>query len=195
MSGVVRGDAFAEARDDLRRALFLDRDGVINVNHGYVHRPVDTDWVPGIFDLCAVAHARGYALVVVTNQAGIARGLYSEDDFAAYTRWMHAEFAARGVPLLATYYCPHHPDAGIGGYRQACTCRKPEPGMIVRAADELGLDLAQSILIGDQPSDMQAAAAAGIGRRWLLGGQEIDTGVVRVRTLEEAAGLVSAMGD
>src|SRR5690606_24836828 len=114
-----------------RKALFLDRDGVININHGYVHAPERTDWVPGIFELVADAHARGYLPIVVTNQAGIGRGHYDEAAFLAYTGWVHAQFAQRGAPLLATFWCPHHPDAGIGGYRVACNCRKPEPGMLL----------------------------------------------------------------
>lgn len=150
------------------RALFLDRDGVINVNHGYVHAPEQTDWMPGVFELCALARDAGYALVVVTNQAGIARGYYSEEQFLAYTRWMHEQFAAHGVPLLATYYCPHHPQAALDEYRLECACRKPQPGMILAAARDLGLRLAECVLIGDMPSDLQAADAAGVGRSWLL---------------------------
>jgi D-glycero-D-manno-heptose 1,7-bisphosphate phosphatase len=150
------------------RVLFLDRDGVINVNHGYVHTPEQTDWVPGIFELCNAARDAGYALVVVTNQAGIARGYYSEAQFLAYTRWVHEQFAARDVPLLATYYCPHHPQAALDEYRLDCACRKPQPGMILTASRDLGLQLSECLLIGDMPSDQQAADAAGVGRSWLL---------------------------
>lgn len=152
------------------RALFLDRDGVINVDHGYVHRPEDTEWVSGIFDLCATARDLDYALVVVTNQAGIARGYYSEEQFQQYSDWLRSQFEQRGTPLLAIYYCPHHPTEGVGEYRRACRCRKPEPGMIERARDELQLDLAASALIGDQPSDIVAARTAGVGR-WLQLGE------------------------
>ena len=148
----------------LKRVLFLDRDGVINVNHGYVHTPEQTEWVPGIFALCAAAHAAGYALVVVTNQAGIARGYYSLAQFIAYTRWMHEQFAARGTPLLATYYCPHHPHGVLPQYQLVCACRKPQPGMILAVASDLGLCLADCLMVGDKPSDQQAAVAAGVGR-------------------------------
>lgn len=154
--------------DAAGRVLFLDRDGVINVNHGYVHTPEQTDWVPGIFGLCAAARDAGYALVVVTNQAGIARGYYSEAQFLAYTRWVHEQFAARGVPLLATYYCPHHPQAVLDEYRLECACRKPQPGMILAASRDFGLHPSECLLIGDMPSDQQAASAAGVGRSWLL---------------------------
>ncbi|MHB1271836.1 MAG: D-glycero-alpha-D-manno-heptose-1,7-bisphosphate 7-phosphatase [Rhodanobacter sp.] len=152
-----------------RKVLFLDRDGIINVDHGYVHTAGQTQWVPGIFELCGVARDAGYALIVVTNQAGIARGYYTEAQFVAYTRWVHEQFALRGVPLLATYYCPHHPEAGTGVYRVACDCRKPGPGMLLAAAKDFDLRLGECVLIGDMPSDLQAAVAAGIGTARLLG--------------------------
>lgn len=147
-----------------RKALFLDRDGVINVNHGYVHTPEQTDWVPGIFEFCRMAQDAGYLLVVVTNQAGIARGYYSEEQFLDYTRWVHEQFESRGVPLLATYYCPHHPDAGVEPWRLDCECRKPQPGMLLAAKARFGLSMQDSVLVGDQPSDLAAAAAAGVPR-------------------------------
>lgn len=146
-----------------RRALFLDRDGVINVNHGYVHQAEHTDWLPGIFELCRDALALGYLPVVATNQAGIARGYYDERTFLAYTAWVHEQFVSHGVRLLATYYCPHHPTEGQPKYRKVCECRKPGPGMLVRAAADLALDLGKSILIGDSDSDLLAARAAGVG--------------------------------
>ncbi len=152
-----------------RRALFLDRDGVVNVDHGYVYRPEQTEWIPGIFELCRIAVELGYVLVVITNQAGIARGYYGEAEFAEYTHWMHAQFQARGVEILATYHCPHHPIEGIGELRRDCDCRKPRPGMILRAQRELGLDLAASALIGDKDSDLEAGRAAGVGHCLKLG--------------------------
>lgn len=145
-----------------RRAIFLDRDGVINVNHGYVHTIAETEWVPGIFDLCQVATRAGYALVVVTNQAGIARGYYSDAQFRDYMCWVHGQFEEKGAPLLATWYCPHHPEAGVGVLRVECECRKPKPGMIVAACETLGISASESILIGDQQSDLDAARAAGV---------------------------------
>lgn len=145
-----------------RRALFLDRDGIVNVNHGYVHTPARTDWLPGIFELVVHAHARGWLPIVVTNQAGIGRGLYDEAAFLAYTAWMHRQFAERGAPLLATFWCPHHPQAGIGDYRVACACRKPAPGMLRAAIERFAIDPARSLLLGDQASDVAAAEAAGV---------------------------------
>ena len=151
-----------------RRALFLDRDGVINVDLGYVHTAEQTQWIPGIFELCLAARDAGFLLVVITNQAGIARGHYSEQEFREYTRWAHAQFEARGVPLAATYYCPHHPTAGLGSALRDCQCRKPKPGMILAAAAALGLNLADCIMVGDTRSDILAAGAAGVGRAFLL---------------------------
>ncbi|MDE2156353.1 MAG: HAD family hydrolase [Xanthomonadaceae bacterium] len=151
------------------KALFLDRDGVINVDRGYVHTAGQTQWMPGIFELCGAARDAGYALIVVTNQAGIARGYYTEAQFEDYTRWLHGQFAERGVPLLATYYCPHHPVAGTGAYHVQCDCRKPRPGMLLAAAKDFDLPLGECVLIGDMPSDLQAAVAAGVGTARLLG--------------------------
>jgi D-glycero-D-manno-heptose 1,7-bisphosphate phosphatase len=173
-----------------RRALFLDRDGVINIDHGYVHEAAQTQWVPGIFDLCRAGIEAGYRLVVVTNQAGIARGLYTEGAFLAYTRWLHAEFARRGAPLAATYYCPHHPTEGRGGARFACACRKPEPGMILGAIAQLALDPGSSVLVGDKVSDTAAGLAAGVSRNILVDSEFTGQGngrIETVRTLNEAA--------
>lgn len=162
------GAALLAATSMPRRTLLLDRDGVINLNHGYVHTPQRTDWVPGIFELVAEAHRQEMPVVVVTNQAGIGRGYYSEVEFLAYTAWMHAQFAERGTPLLATFWCPHHPDAGSGKYKIDCDCRKPRPGMLLAAAERFGLDMPASWMIGDKPSDMEAAMAAGVAHPHLL---------------------------
>jgi D-glycero-D-manno-heptose 1,7-bisphosphate phosphatase len=168
----VAGRILTPAR---RRALFLDRDGVINIDHGYVHRPEQTEWVPGIFELCAAAKRLGYELVVVTNQAGIARGYYGEAEFAEYSRWLREQFAARGLEILAIYHCPHHPTEGLGQLRTHCDCRKPKPGMILRAQRELDLDLASSALIGDNMSDIQAGRAAGVGHCQQIGAPAADS--------------------
>jgi D-glycero-D-manno-heptose 1,7-bisphosphate phosphatase len=153
----------------LRRAAFLDRDGVINVDRGYVFRRDDFQFVPGPLAACAQLHRQGFALVVVTNQSGIGRGLYGEDDFRRLTEWMCAEFAAAGAPLAGVYHCPHHPQAPLAEYRRACECRKPAPGLLLAAAGELSLDLGRSVLFGDKISDIEAAAAAGVPQRVLLG--------------------------
>jgi D-glycero-D-manno-heptose 1,7-bisphosphate phosphatase len=153
-------------------ALFLDRDGVINREIGYLHRAQDVVWVEGIFALCRTAVSLGYRLVVVTNQSGIARGYYTQEDFDALMRWMRSVFAAELAPLDAVYCCPYHPEHGVGGYRREHEDRKPGPGMLLRAARDLGLDLGGSILVGDRCSDIAAAHAAGLRRAFLLAGTE-----------------------
>jgi D-glycero-D-manno-heptose 1,7-bisphosphate phosphatase len=147
----------------LKPALFLDRDGVINADHGYVCTPDRTEFVDGIFDLVRLANRRNHRVVVVTNQAGIARGYYSEDEFRRYMEWMSGVFKEHQARLDSVYYCPHYPAAGQTGYMRACTCRKPAPGMILAAQRDLVLDLAASILVGDKPSDVAAGEAAGVG--------------------------------
>lgn len=145
-----------------RPALFLDRDGVINEDEGYLHKIEEFRFVDGIFDLCATARRLGLAIVVVTNQAGIARGFYTEATFEKINAWMVAQFKAAGTPLDAVYFCPYHPE-GQGRYRRASPFRKPEPGMLLQARDELDLDPARSVLVGDKESDIAAGRAAGVG--------------------------------
>jgi D-glycero-D-manno-heptose 1,7-bisphosphate phosphatase len=152
----------------MRPALFLDRDGVVNVDHGYVHRIEDVQFVPGIFALVRAARARGMLPVVVTNQSGIGRGLYTEADFDALMRWIAARFAAEGAPLHGWEYCPDHPLHGLGAYRRENDRRKPGPGMLRDAAAAHGLDLARSIMVGDQVSDVEAGALAGVSTRILV---------------------------
>jgi D-glycero-D-manno-heptose 1,7-bisphosphate phosphatase len=154
------------------KALFLDRDGVINVDYGYVHRAEQCVFVDGIFDLVRAANEAGYVVAVVTNQAGIARGLYDEAQFHAFMDWMRGEFVRHGVRLDRVYHCPHHPDVGGDALRMTCACRKPEPGMLHRARDEFDLDMAASLLVGDKESDIEAARRAGVGRSFLLSSDE-----------------------
>ena len=152
----------------MRRALFLDRDGVINVDKGYVHRIDSFEWIPGIFDTARTATGLGLALIVVTNQAGIARGYYSEAQFLALTDWMRKAFDDAGAALTDVYFCPEHPD-GKPPYNLVSGRRKPAPGMLLQAAAEHGLDLASSALVGDQPSDIAAGLAAGLRHVALFG--------------------------
>jgi D-glycero-D-manno-heptose 1,7-bisphosphate phosphatase len=181
------GHAPAAAPARVRRAVFLDRDGVVNVNHGYVHSAAETQWVNGIFTLARTARSAGYALVVVTNQAGIGRGYYTSDDFVAYTKWVHGEFAAHGAPLLATYYCPHHPTEGVGAFRTECECRKPQPGMLLKAAAQWNIDLRSSMLLGDHVSDIAAAAAAGLGLAALVRSGELAPALDHIQALAQGA--------
>ncbi len=147
----------------MQRALFLDRDGIINIDHGYVHRVDQVEFVPGVITLCREAAARGLLLVVVTNQSGIGRGLYGEAEFHALMRWMGERFAEAGAPLHAVEFCPDHPEHGIGPYRRGNPRRKPGPGMLLDAAAAHGIALGASLMLGDRASDMQAALAAGVG--------------------------------
>jgi D-glycero-D-manno-heptose 1,7-bisphosphate phosphatase len=153
-----------------RPALFLDRDGVINVDHAYVYQKENFDFIDGIFELVAAAKRAGYLVVVVTNQAGIGRGYYTADDFHRLMDWVGQQFAARGGALDGVYYCPHHPQHGIGEYRQDSADRKPGPGMLLRAARELDIDLARSLMVGDKASDAQAGQAAGVRKLFYFGG-------------------------
>ena len=154
------------------RALFLDRDGVINHEVGYLHRAEDVRWVDGILPLCRTAMELGYKLVVVTNQSGIARGLYSQAQFNTLTAWMRAELLRQGVALDAVYCCPYHPEHGVGEYKREHEDRKPGPGMLLRAARELGVDVARSVMVGDRCSDVGAGLAAGVRQCFLVEGTE-----------------------
>ncbi len=158
----------------LHRALFLDRDGVINEEVGYLYRSADVRFVPGIFPLCRTAHQLGYRLIVVTNQSGIARGLYSTADFDQLMHWISARFADEHAPLTAVYHCPFHPEQGIGDLRREHPDRKPSPGMLLRAARDHALDLPRSLMIGDRCSDIAAANAAGLASAFLIAGTEAD---------------------
>ena len=144
-----------------RPALFLDRDGVINVEYGYVYRREDFVFVEGIFELVKTANDLGFLVIVVTNQAGIGRGYYTEADFWMLMDWMKLEFEQKGARIDAIYFCPFHPD-GIGKYRKESECRKPNPGMLFQAAEDWNIDLPKSVMIGDKESDIEAGRTAGI---------------------------------
>lgn len=154
------------------KALFLDRDGVINIDKGYVHKAEDCVFVDGIFELVKKANSLDYRVVIVTNQAGIARGYYSETQFLEFTDWMLAKFNENHAVVDHVYFCPHHPKNGIGQYAMDCDCRKPKPGMLLKAAQELNLELKSSIMVGDNLSDFAAADAAGLSRFYLLSNQD-----------------------
>jgi D-glycero-D-manno-heptose 1,7-bisphosphate phosphatase len=149
-------------------ALFLDRDGVINVDHAYVHKKDDFEFIEGIFDLCRKAKQRGYLIIVVTNQAGIGRGYYSEKDFVRLTDWMKQVFLSEEVEINHVYHCPYHPQHGIGTFKKDAECRKPNPGMILKACGDFNIDLESSILIGDKASDIKAGKNAGITKNLLF---------------------------
>jgi len=165
-----------------RRAFFIDRDGVVNVDHGYVASIDDFEFMADVFPVLWGLSARGYLLVVVTNQSGIGRGYYTDEDFRKLTDWMLQRLSAEGIELAAIYSCPHSPEEG-------CDCRKPAPGMFLQAERELGLDLSASWMLGDKESDMQAAEAAGIPNRVLLGKAESESATYAVAVLDEVLNL------
>jgi D-glycero-D-manno-heptose 1,7-bisphosphate phosphatase len=154
------------------KALFLDRDGVVNVEVGYLHRAEEVRFVDGIFSLCRTAMKLGYRLIVVTNQAGIARGYYTEADFHTLMDFIRTKLRAEHIELDAVYHCPYHPEHGVGPYKREHEDRKPGTGMLRRGAREFGLSLADSILIGDRCSDIAAANAAGLRQAFLISGTE-----------------------
>jgi D-glycero-D-manno-heptose 1,7-bisphosphate phosphatase len=151
-----------------RRAAFIDRDGVLNEEREFVHRNEDFVLVPGAIEALRALQDAGYALVIITNQSGIARGLYTEADYLAFTAQMRARLEAEGVRLDAVEHCPHLPDAPVARYRLDCDCRKPRPGMLTRAIRALDIDPQASFLVGDRLSDLEAGRAAGVGRCFLV---------------------------
>ncbi|HPF14384.1 MAG: D-glycero-beta-D-manno-heptose 1,7-bisphosphate 7-phosphatase [Planctomycetes bacterium] len=144
-----------------RKAVFLDRDGTLNREVHYLADPDRFEWLPGVLDALHALQAGGWALVVVTNQSGIAQGLVEVDDLDAIHARMRTELASAGVTLAGIYSCPHHPHIGRAPWVHACECRKPAPGMLLEAQRDLDLDLAESWMIGDSLRDLQAGWAAG----------------------------------
>lgn len=160
----------------LRKAAFLDRDGVINQDKAYVHRWEDFEFVPGAIEGMRRLQAAGYALVVVTNQSGLARGYYTEAQYQQLTTTLQGELARQGVRLEGVYHCPHHPLGSVPELAIDCDCRKPAPGLLLQASRELGLAPGESLLIGDKPSDIEAARAAGVGRAYLVTSDNPESG-------------------
>lgn len=151
-----------------RKAAFIDRDGVINSDRAYVCRIADFEFIPGSIDALRSLSEAGYLLVVITNQSGIARGLYSENDYRLLEAHMRVSLLSAGVTLDDVRFCPHLPDAEVLQYRRDCECRKPRSGMILQAAMQLDIELSQSILVGDRASDLMAGIGAGVGRCFLV---------------------------
>ena len=157
----------------LRPGLFLDRDGVINVDTNFLYRPEECRLIDGIGDLVHTANQLGYVTCVITNQSGIGRGLYTEADFHRLMDHMSMELKQQDARLDAIYFSPHHPVHGIGEYKRESDYRKPAPGMLLRAAAEHGIDLARSVLVGDRCTDLQAGNAAGVPALFLYGTTEV----------------------
>jgi len=163
-----------------RRALFLDRDGVINVDHGYVSKIEDFEFSEGIFSLLKLFRDAGYLLFIITNQSGIGRGYYKESDFQTLTEWMMQEFKARGITIEKVFYCPHTPDT-------KCHCRKPDTGMIEQAFSEYSIDLEHSWMIGDKVSDITLAENAGIGKSIYIGEKTLTQATLSFASVNDCA--------
>lgn len=149
-------------------AVFLDRDGTINIDTGYLHESDDFQFIDNAIEAMQAIKKMGYALIIVTNQSGIARGMFTEDQFMHLTEWMDWSLADRGVDLDGIYYCPHHPEGTVEEYRQVCNCRKPAPGMLLDAQQHLDIDMGNSYMVGDKLEDMQAGRAAKVGKTVLV---------------------------
>jgi D-glycero-D-manno-heptose 1,7-bisphosphate phosphatase len=159
MTEKVSPDDVLNSTGTRRPAAFLDRDGVLNVDHGYTHEPERLEWIDGAPDAVRLLNEAGYYVFVITNQSGVARGLYNEAAVKAFHAHMQNGLAAYGAHIDAFYYCPHHPDGVIKSLAVRCRCRKPGPGMLEQAAHEWPIDVRGSFLIGDKDEDMAAAAA------------------------------------
>ena len=145
----------------MKKAIFLDRDGTIIADRGFVHKKEDVELLPGAARAIRMANQAGFLVVVVTNQSGVARGYFTEKEVQALHQHLTEILAQEGARIDAFYYCPHHPEATVEAYRKACSCRKPWPGLILKAARELSIDLTQSWMIGDSPRDVEAGKKAG----------------------------------
>lgn len=152
------------------KALFLDRDGVVNVEKNYLHKIEEFELVEGIVEVCRAYQDSGCLIIIVTNQSGISRGYYSEEDFTILSQWMIEHFKTLGITITHIYHCPHH--ESIDG---VCECRKPEPGMFLEAKKEYDLDMANSVMIGDNERDIEAAIRAGVGMNILFSSEAIES--------------------
>lgn len=163
------------------KALFLDRDGVVNVEKNYLYKIDDFELMEGILDVCRFYENQGYIIIIVTNQSGISRGYYTENDFKHLSEWMIDYFKSLGVTITHIYHCPHHEN--IDGI---CECRKPEPGMFLEAQKDFDIDMKNSVMIGDNERDIQAAVRAGITTNILLSAEAVESNANKiVRSLKE----------
>ncbi|MCT7433172.1 D-glycero-beta-D-manno-heptose 1,7-bisphosphate 7-phosphatase [Aliarcobacter cryaerophilus] len=170
----------------MNKALFLDRDGVINKEKNYLYKIEDFEFIDGVFETCKYFQDKGYLIIIITNQAGIARGKYTEDDYQILTDWMIKKFEKKEIKISKVYYCPHHPH-----FSGKCQCRKPNPGMILQAQNDFDIDLSQSILVGDKNSDIEAGINSGIKMNYLVQtGHKIEENRFEVEILEVIIQLI-----
>lgn len=146
----------------LRKAVFFDRDGTLNVDKNYLHRIEDFEWLGDAPQAIRWANDNGFLAIVITNQSGVARGYFPEDDVRRLHEWMNEDLARFGAHIDAFYYCPHLPDGSVAAYAVECGCRKPKPGLIERACADFGIDRSASVAVGDAPRDVECAEAAGV---------------------------------
>ena len=163
----------------MKKALFLDRDGIINIDHGYVSTIEDFKFVDGIFDFIKLFTEAGYYVFIVTNQSGIGRGYYSQKDFDTLTSWMLNEFKKQDIHIEKVHYCPHSPE-------EKCHCRKPETGMIEEALKTHDIDLSHSWMVGDKQSDIDLALNAGIKNSIYIASEKNNSSTYSFTTLKEA---------
>lgn len=156
-------------------AVFFDRDGTLNVDTGYLYRIEEFRWIEGAVDAIRYCNEKGWPVIVVTNQSGVARGFYPEEAVGKLHLWMQEELKKQGAHIDAFYYCPHHPEGIVPGYAGECSCRKPAPGLVERACREHGIHAGASILIGDKEQDMECARRAGMRGIRFLGGNLLET--------------------
>lgn len=152
----------------MNKAIFLDRDGVINHEVNYLHKIEEFEFTPKCVEALQKLQSAGYLLFIVTNQAGIGRGYYTESDFEKLNKWMCDKLLSYGVKITGVAYCPHHPEQGLGNYKMKCECRKPEPGMLLPFIEKFRINTESSILVGDKLSDIFAGEKANIGRLILV---------------------------
>lgn len=150
------------------KALFLDRDGVINIDNGYVYKINEYEFIDGIFEFVKIFYDLGYKIIIVTNQSGIGRGYFTEADFEVIMKFVKETFLKKNIKIDKVYHCPHHPTEGIGLYKKNCNFRKPNPGMILDAVNQFNIDASNSILVGDSLSDINAGISSKIGKNFLL---------------------------
>ena len=172
-----------EQQGSPKPAAFLDRDGVLIEDTGYVYKPEDCRWVRGAMQAIRLLNERDHHVIVVTNQSAVARGYCTENDVRSFHSWMNRQLARAGARIDAFYYCPHHPDIGSPPYRVSCLCRKPKPGLLRSALSEWSIDVDRSFVIGNDTRDIAAGIAAGIAS-YLFSGADLEARVSHI--LEEA---------